>query len=225
MRSKDNEIIFKAEIQFKGSISDFKKLTKELHNIGIDNVMIDTVPLPDKPAKGLMIGTWPTPDRDITGIISNTVPIPDETVPIPDSTVPIPDKRGSGLIIGSWSVPKVGAKGLMIDTIPLPEKKFNGLLVGTWPIIGKNGRFGIIPMPEKGLSSDLEEDLIKDMDSLKINTDIYGGIRTPHIHKGDVIYFIDRNTFKKHVGRIALEIMEELTKGIEGMVTGTPVTM
>lgn len=171
MKSKNDEIIFKAELRFKGSVSDFENVLTNLDNLGIDGLKIDTVPLPEKPAKGLMIGTWPTPEK--------------------------------------------GAKGIMIDIVPLPDKKFNGLIIGTWPILEKNGRFGIIPMPERGLSDALEKDLIDDMPSIKITTDIDGGICTAHLHIKDRIYLINRDRFKEHVGQIALEIMGDLTGKIE----------
>ncbi len=194
MKSKNDEIIFKAELRFKGSVSDFKNVLTNLNNLGID---------------GLKIGTWPTPERGAKGIMIDTVPLP--------------EKRFNELIVGTSPLPEVGVKGIMIDTVPLPEKRFNGLIIATWPILEKNGRFGIIPMPEKGLSHDLEKDLIDGMPSFKINTDIYGGIRTAHLHIKDKIYLINRDRFKEHVEQIALEIMRDLTERIEEFSSEIPI--
>lgn len=92
------EIVFEAAIKFKGSIEEFKKVAPDLRRLRAhETVMIDTVPLPEKPrgkargmamkttepmlekAGGLMIGTWPTPER--SGLMIETVPLPETPPP------------------------------------------------------------------------------------------------------------------------------------------------
>ena len=194
----NEKIIFKAELNFKGPLSNFLNTLAHIHDLGIDGLKIDTVPLPESPFNGLKIGSWPTPESPSKGLMVGSWPTPES-----------PSK---GLMISTWPLPEKGAKGIMIDTVPLPEKKFNGLLIGTWPILEKNGRFGVMPMPENGLSKELENDLIEGIESFKVTTDIRGGIRNAHLHVKDRIYLIDKDRFKAHVGQIALEIIRDLTE-------------
>lgn len=50
-----------------------------------EGIMIDTVPLPEKPQKGLMIGSWPTPEKNL---ILKFWPSSDKfgIVPVPDKS-------------------------------------------------------------------------------------------------------------------------------------------
>lgn len=201
MKDKDEEIIFRAEISFKGPSEDFKKILAGLNNIGVESLKIDTVPLPEESFDGLRAGKWITPEKGPSGIRINTVPLPEE-------------KIGS-LMIGTWPTPERNASGIMIDTVPLPERKSSGLLVGTWPILEKDGRFGRIPLPEKGLNRELLENLTEDMPKFEIIKDIYGGIHNPHMHLDGKVVLIDRERFQEHVGHIALDIMKDLTERIE----------
>ncbi len=71
---------------------------------------------------------------------------------------------------------------------------------------------GIWPLPLKGLSSKLEEKLIKDRPRFKIDMDIAGGIRHAHLHLNDEIILLDKDVLSKHAEGIARELMEDFTE-------------
>jgi len=114
------DITYTAELQFKGSISEFEDVLSKLSEL---------------PANGIKIGTWPTPDHP--------------------------------------------AGGLMIDTVPLPEQPNPGIL----PIA-------------RLLSKELLDKLLGGQSRFKLITDIHGGIRNAHIHLGNEIVLLDRQTFR-----------------------------
>jgi len=93
------EIDFKASIGYKGSREGFEKVAADLGRLRERGLMIETVPLPEKPkgkARGMLM----------------------------IDTVPLPEIEVGGFRIGTWPTPE---RGLMIDTVPLPEKPFPGI--------------------------------------------------------------------------------------------------
>ena len=62
----ENEIDFKVSVTFKGSRQEFEKVAPDIAKLkSHKSIMIDTVPLPEKPAiqlEEVSIGTWPTPE-------------------------------------------------------------------------------------------------------------------------------------------------------------------
>jgi hypothetical protein len=148
------EIVFKAQIGFKGSIEEFQKVAADLQKLTASGkVAIDTVPLPDKPT----------------------------------------DKT----------------KVVMIDTVPLPELKFGG-----WTIEGVT----VHPKPYPGfpppefLGDAVVNSLVKDMPRIKINKEIYGGMRNPHLHIKNEIVLLNKERFKELVGQVVTKLSKELLK-------------
>jgi len=93
------EIDFKASIGFKGSREEFEKVAADLGTLRKRGLMIETVPLPEKPrvkARGMLM----------------------------IDPVPLPEIEVGGLRIGTWPTPE---RGLMIETVPLPDKPFPGI--------------------------------------------------------------------------------------------------
>lgn len=148
------EIVFKAQIEFKGSIEEFQKVAADLQKLTASGkVKIDTVPLPEKP-------------RDKT-------------------------------------------KGLMIDTVPLPDLQFKELALEGVTIRPKP--YPGFPPPEF-LGKAVIDHLVKDMPRIKINKDIYGGMRNPHLHIKNEIVLLNKERFKELVGHVATNLSKELLK-------------
>jgi hypothetical protein len=126
-------------------------------------------------------------------------------------TVPLPEK------------PKDKARGLMIDTVPLPDLGVEGLMIGTWPTPEKAGGVIIDAMPfppkpfpgipaAKLVSRDFLNRVTKGMPRVKINKDIYGGMRNPHFHIGNEIVLLNRERFREFVGQVAAKLSKELLR-------------
>jgi len=76
---------------------------------------------------------------------------------------------------------------------------------------------GLPPYPERVLGTDRLKLLTKDMSHIriKIPRDIDGGMRTAHVHMGDEIVLLDRDTFKNIVSEVASAIaMRNIDAGI-----------
>ena len=162
-----------------------------------EGLMIDTVPLPEKPAKAdtAMIGTWPTPEK----------PAKADTLKI--DTVPLPEKpaKADTAMIGTWPTPE---RGLMIGTWPTPE---GGLMIGTWPTPElPEAPQGSFPMPVTALSKKQLDKVTEGMP--RAVADIEGGIKNAHIHVENEIVFLDKQAFKKLVGRIARKVAEDFAE-------------
>lgn len=100
-------------------------------------------------------------------------------------------------------------KVVMIDTVPLPELKLRelwleGVTVQPIPYPG-------FPPPEF-LGKVVIDNLAKDMPRIKINKDIYGGIRNPHLHIKNEIVLLNKERFKELVGRVATNLSKGLLK-------------
>jgi len=102
----------------------------------------------------------------------------------------------------------------LIEAMPAevedPEKKASetsGFVATAYPIV----RWpwppwpGLPPYPERILGVDRIEQLTRDMPHVKIKIprDIDGGMRTAHVHIGDKMVLLDRDTFKKVVSEVA----------------------
>jgi hypothetical protein len=76
---------------------------------------------------------------------------------------------------------------------------------------------GLPPYPERVLGTDRLRQLTKDMSHIKIKIprDIDGGMRTAHVHIGNEIVLLDRDTFKAVVSEVASAIaMRNVDAGI-----------
>lgn len=128
------------------------------------------------------------------GLMIDTVPLPEKKVGrVMIETIPMPEFKGGGLKIGTWPTPEHKANTLMIGTVPLPEMPFPG-----------------IPPIAKLLSKEMMNRLARGMPRLKINEDIYGGMRNPHFHLGNEVVLLDRARFKELVGQVAMEMAKGL---------------
>lgn len=67
---------------------------------------------------------------------------------------------------------------------------------------------GLPPYPERVLGTDRLRQLTKDMSHIKVKfpRDIDGGMRTAHVHIGNEIVLLDRDTFKNIVAEVASAI-------------------
>jgi hypothetical protein len=99
-------------------------------------------------------------------------------------------------------------RGLMIETVPLPESAIKEI---TFETVIKHVPFPGYPPPE-WFGKDLFERLGKDMPRLKINKDIWGGMRNPHFHIGNEIVLLDQGRFKQFIGEVAAKISAGMKK-------------
>ena len=188
---KNLNIRFNTELNFQGSIEEFKKLT------------VNLVKMPIKighPAEGLMI---------------NTVPLPEDQI-FPESEM-IPAARL--LRLNLIKKLKIEFKANIEFKGPVETFKKLVLALGKLPVT-LHSPVGHIssalwprPIPFPGgipiirlLSKNFIEDLIKGMPIIKIVDGIEGGVRNAHLHLKDRIVFLDRARFKNMVTKIASDL-------------------
>lgn len=103
-----------------------------------------------------------------------------------------------GLKIGTWPTPEHPTETMKIGTYKLPE--------GPYP--------GIFPFARLFTIEYLMGQTV-DMPRLTLIKDIWGGIRNPHLHLGDEIVLLDRDTFKDIVQETAARLTEGLAENAE----------
>ena len=109
-----------------------------------------------------------------------------------------------GLMVGTWPQPEHPGSTMMIDTVPLPENPRRGMMVDTIPL-PEQPPPGLVPFA-KLVSRTVLNKAIDGRPSLKLNKDINGGIRNPHLHIGGEIVFLDAGGFRDLVVNVSRDI-------------------
>ena len=77
-----------------------------------------------------------------------------------------------------------------------------------WVVIDRPHLAGCSPLPIDNMLDKvfLEKINAQPRVNLRFNQDIYGGIRTPHVHLADEVAFLEKGMFKSYVGKVAANL-------------------